>query len=69
MSLLLSLQHILVFLLLLWTVIFFLLDARERFHYLVLLLVIAMRNLTEYEWNFGIDIFLILKEAPTRDVQ
>ena len=69
MSLLLSLQHILVFLLLLWTVIVFLLDARERFHYLVLLLVIAMRNLTEYEWNFGIDIFLILKEAPTRDVQ
>ena len=69
MSLLLSLQHVLVFPLLFSTVIVFLLDARERFHYLVLLLVIAMRNLTEYEWNFGIDIFLILKEAPTRDVQ
>ena len=69
MSLLLSLQHVLVFPLLFWTVIVFLLDAREQFHYLVLLLVIAMRNLTEYEWNFGIDIFLILKEAPTRDVQ
>ena len=48
--------------------IIFFLDARERFHYLVLLLVIAMRNLTEYEWNFGIDIVLILKGAPTRDV-
>ena len=37
--------------------IILLLDARERFHYLVLLLVIAMRNLTEYEWNFGIELF------------
>jgi len=28
-------------------------DARERFHYLILLLVVAMRNLTEYDWDFG----------------
>ncbi|XP_047128950.1 transmembrane anterior posterior transformation protein 1 homolog isoform X1 [Hydra vulgaris] len=26
-------------------------DARERFHNVTLLLVVAMRNLTEYEWN------------------
>ena len=28
-------------------------DARERFHYLVLLLVVGIRNLTEYDWNFS----------------
>lgn len=26
-------------------------DARERFHYLILLLVVGLRNLTEYDWN------------------
>ena len=33
--------------------VFFFIDARERFYYFMILLVVALRNLTEYEWNFG----------------
>ena len=37
----------------------FLSDARERFHYIILILIIAIRNLTEFNWNLG-KIFSLL---------
>ena len=38
---------------------FLILDARERFYYFIILLVVALRNFTEYEWNLGkcVDMF------------
>ena len=28
-------------------------DVRERFHFLVLLAIVCIRNLTEFSWNLG----------------
>ena len=28
-------------------------DIRERFHYLILVTIVTLRNLTEFNWNLG----------------
>ena len=32
---------------------FFLTDIRERFHYFILLSIVMMRNLAQFQWNLG----------------
>ena len=31
-------------------------DVRERFHFLVLLAIVCVRNLTEFSWNLGKEV-------------
>ena len=30
-------------------------DVRERFHLMILLMIVGIRNLTEFSWNMGMD--------------
>ena len=32
---------------------FLVVDIRERFHYIILISIVALRNLTEFNWNLG----------------
>jgi hypothetical protein len=35
-------------------------DVRERFHLMFLLAIVVIRNLTEFAWNLGNDVIILM---------